>query len=146
MDSIISNIVFNKNNLSYAMIFKKIGKYYWNLDMIQKNYNTGENTGFWCIENCFQKTYKFFDLEDLLCFACIQNKFTVVKNLAEHNVNIHLNDNWPIRLAAINNNLEIIKYLVEKGADIFAKNNYALSWAVKSGYSSIVDYIENLKL
>jgi len=69
----------------------------------------------------------------------------VIKELVNEGVNVHVNDDYPLRWASNNGHLEIVKYLVSVGAKVHDCNDAAIRWADAKGYLEIVKYLKSLK-
>jgi hypothetical protein len=65
----------------------------------------------------------------------------VVKYLVELGANIHAQDDYALRYASSNGQLEVVKYLVELGANIHARDDYALRYASSNGQLEVVKYL-----
>ena len=65
----------------------------------------------------------------------------IVKKLIKKGADIHIDDDYVLRLAACNGHLDAVKYLVKNGADIHVRNDYALGWASNNGHLDIVKYL-----
>jgi ankyrin repeat protein len=64
-----------------------------------------------------------------------------IKNLVEQGADIHVKDDYALRLSAANGHLYIVKYLVEQGADIHADNDCALRYSANNGRLEVVKYL-----
>jgi len=65
-----------------------------------------------------------------------------VKTLVEGGANIHVCNDYAVRLASENGHLEVVKYLVEQqGANIRACYDYALRYASYNGHLEVVKYL-----
>lgn len=73
--------------------------------------------------------------------ACRIGDLTLAKALLDKGVDIHIEDDEPLRLAASHGNLEVVKLLIKNGADIHADNNAALRCAIKSRHHDIVELL-----
>src|SRR5579885_518610 len=60
--------------------------------------------------------------------ASYYGRLDVMKYLAEHGADIHVNDDEVLEWASFDGQLEVLKFLVEHGADINADDDSALKW------------------
>ena len=67
-------------------------------------------------ENIFNSSV---DLDDIFIISVRNNYFHAVKTLLERGVNIHLQDDYAIRIASVNGCSNMTKLLIEKGANIY---------------------------
>jgi ankyrin repeat protein len=75
---------------------------------------------------------------DRLIDACREGDLSTVKECIERRANIHVENDYALRLAAERGHLEVVECLIENGADIHAKKDYALRWAAYHGYLEVV--------
>lgn len=110
----------------------------------------------------------YFDLDDRLIWAAINERFNEVEYLVALGANIHAQNGYALLLAAGNGiwnvvkhivalganvndfvlfkaietkDLSIIEYLVTHGANIHAQNDLALRWATQNEHWSVVEYL-----
>lgn len=57
--------------------------------------------------------------------------------LIEHDVDIHVDDDYALGLEAYNGHLDVVKYLIEKGADIHTDDDWALCKAAEERHLDI---------
>jgi len=86
------------------------------------------------------------DLNDnAFIMACGKKRLDVVKWLYDtFHMDIHVNNNEPIREACNNNNLDIAKYLYEKGANINVLNNYNFKTCVNHNYLDLAIWLQKV--
>jgi ankyrin repeat protein len=65
----------------------------------------------------------------------------IIKKLIKEGADIHIDDDYVLRLAAESGHLDVVKYLIKNGADIHARDDYALGWAVSNDYLDVVKYL-----
>jgi ankyrin repeat protein len=78
---------------------------------------------------------------NVFIMACQEGKLELVKYFIELGVDIHVKNEWGLRISAKRNHLEIVKYLIEKGADIHADEDRSLRESVEHGYTEIMKYL-----
>jgi ankyrin repeat protein len=61
-----------------------------------------------------------------------------VKLLLEHGENIHADDDFAIRHASKNGHIQTVKLLIEKGANIHVKDDYSIKFANYNGHTQTV--------
>ena len=81
----------------------------------------------------------------VLIFAAEKGYLELVRAMVERGANIHVQDNYALRITAEEGHLAIVKYLVEQGANIHAQDDYALRMAEKYHQQEVVKYIQNIK-
>ncbi len=69
------------------------------------------------------------------------DKIETFKYLISKGLDIHIDNDIPLRYASRNGYLDIVKFLVENGANINANNDYALGCASRNGYLDIVKFL-----
>ncbi len=69
------------------------------------------------------------------------DKIETFKYLISKGLDIHIDNDIPLRYASRNGYLDIVKFLVENGANINANNDYALGGASENGYLDIVKFL-----
>lgn len=126
---------YKKDNESWKQFF---------LNMVYYISKMKEIFKFEYTEGDFKKQYellKKYRGSDLLFESIKQGEISLVKHSLKHEVNIHITDDYALRLAAARGRFKIVKYLVEQGAYIHARNDYALRFASAGGYYKIVKYL-----
>lgn len=73
--------------------------------------------------------------------ACGYGRFDIVKLLLKNGANIHAKNDNSIIRAACNGHTETVKLLLENGADIHAGNESALYYAILNNEIDIVEYL-----
>ncbi|KAJ3278841.1 hypothetical protein HK104_001988 [Borealophlyctis nickersoniae] len=76
--------------------------------------------------------------EERLEEAYTPNDGRIVHTLLDLGMNIHVDDDAPIRLAAKHGDTEMVQFLVEKGANVQARDNEALVLAAKGGDVEVI--------
>lgn len=94
MSNIVLNILSKKKNLSYPLVFSKIGSYYWNKKDIKFKLDKGDN-------------------EQLLYSACERGYIQVVEYIIDKGA-IDINYTLLFQSACDNNRFDIIKLLFKK--------------------------------
>lgn len=85
-----------------------------------------------------------YNASDLpLDLALIQaSKHGLLENVkllcSQPGINIHVNDDAPLRKASENGLHHIVSYLLEKGANIHADDDYSVRWAAYRGHAEVV--------
>jgi len=87
------------------------------------------------IKNC----NKFKADKIILNESMILSELNTWEYLVEHNVDIHVDNDYPLCWAAGNGYLEVTKYLVEREADIHTCSDFAFRWAAINGHLEVVD-------
>lgn len=76
---------------------------------------------------------------------CRDGNLEKVKYLVEIGVDIHINDDAPLRWASYNGHLDTVQYLIKNGANIYAHDNACLRYAAAKNHLHIVNYLRNLE-
>jgi len=77
----------------------------------------------------------------LLMRSAEKGELAIVEWCYKNRANIHIRNEYALRIASNNGHLEIVKYLLEKGADIHEQDDGALRWASRYGHLEIVKYL-----
>jgi ankyrin repeat protein len=67
----------------------------------------------------------------LLITAAATNDIAGAESLLALGIDVHTDNDMPLRAAAMMGNAEMVKFLVDKGANVQASNNEALLYAAK---------------
>lgn len=81
------------------------------------------------------------NLQDILEKVISHGNLELVKFLVEKGIDIHYEDDAPVRYASEDGYVDIVKYLVEQGADIHALDDFALRFASERGHLDVVEYL-----
>nr|WBF70290.1 putative ankyrin repeat protein [Megavirus caiporensis] len=79
--------------------------------------------------------------KNLLFLASSRGYYNVVKLLIENGIDIHIDNDFPVRLASNHRYLDIVGLLIENGANINARDGYALRLATCKGFYDVVKYL-----
>ena len=83
--------------------------------------------------------------ETKLIEACSTGDLKLVKYLIENtDVNIHIKQDLPFRIAIETGQLEVVKWLVKNGANVYARNDYAFRSAIDNKCLDIVIYLRSI--
>jgi len=77
----------------------------------------------------------------ILRMASTNGYLDIVKYLISQGANIHSSNDYVLCCASYRGHLDVVKCLIEHGADIHARNDLALVWASMSGHIEIVKYL-----
>jgi ankyrin repeat protein len=69
-------------------------------------------------------------MNELACASQNGNLKEVIK-LIDSNADIHVTQDWPLRIAVENGHLDVVNKLIESNADVHAINDEALTAAVE---------------
>jgi hypothetical protein len=81
---------------------------------------------------------------ELLFKSTQKGELNLIKEAVKRGVDIHVDGEYAIRLAAEAGYLDGVKYLVSLGANIHILDEDALMWACKNGHLEVVKYIVSL--
>ena len=73
--------------------------------------------------------------------ASYYGQIEVVQYLVSQGANIHAYNSEAVRLASEKGHLDVVRYLISQGADIHAKDNYAVRSASHNKYFAVVAYL-----
>jgi hypothetical protein len=76
-----------------------------------------------------------------LGWAAYHGHLHIVEYLHNNGVDLHYDNDDPLRYAAKNGHLHVVKYLHKNGADITAENNYAIINASCNGSIELISYL-----
>ncbi len=79
--------------------------------------------------------------DEPLRWASRNGHTNLVKHLLQIGADIHANTDEPLRWGSKNGKLGVVKCLVEAGADVNANNDVALRWGSKYGKLDVVKYL-----
>lgn len=71
-----------------------------------------------------------------LTVACINDHKNIVESLLKNGADIHVNNDYPMRMACFHGRFEVVKLLLKNGAKI--NNNESLYWACFHGRENVV--------
>jgi ankyrin repeat protein len=73
--------------------------------------------------------------------SCEHGNLEVVKYLLDVGVDIHISDNYGLRVASENGHLEVVKLLIEHGADVNAYSGNCLYYSSYGGHLEVVKFL-----
>jgi ankyrin repeat protein len=72
----------------------------------------------------------------------VNNKFfDLFLQLDFNKYNIHINDDYALRMASRNGHIEAVKFLVKKGSKIHTQDDYALRWSSHNGHIEVIKFL-----
>lgn len=80
---------------------------------------------------------------EALLWASSNGHVEVVKLLLEAGADIHVNNDYALRMTSGNGCVETVKILLNAGADIHARDDEALRWASSNGHAEVVNLLQN---
>ena len=66
------------------------------------------------------------DIDNKLIKDCWRGDLSAAKECVEQGADIHVRNDWPLRLSATKGHLDVVKHLIKQGANIHAWNDEAL--------------------
>jgi hypothetical protein len=83
---------------------------------------------------------------DLFDFIMNNKYWDMFLNLDYDKFDIHVNEDYALRLSSFDGHIEVVKFLIEKGANIHARDDYALRYSSLENYTKIVKFLLNSDL
>lgn len=137
LDTIINNILPNnehKNNFIFSQKDKRKIHFLLLLSIAHSRLNFVKF--FHAMHNCIT-------MIDNLAFknACCIGNIEIITFLQKNGADLHVNNNYPLQIAASNGHLQVVDFLLEKGANINANNNNAIKWANRNKQIEMVQLL-----
>ena len=79
--------------------------------------------------------------EELIRYAVTEGDLNFFKNLYNTNINIHMKEEFALRLSAEFGRLDLVQFLIEHGSYVHAENDAALILSAKNGHFEIIKYL-----